>query len=317
MAQNRVQYQRGLSMPEFFDAYGSVEQCEALVRSWRWPEGFSCPRCQGSWHSEFRRHDRLYFQCSGCRYQCSLLSGTAFESSKLPLPSWFLAMHLMTQAKNNVSALELKRHLGVSYPTAWLLKHKLMQVMADREQWRQLTGRVEIDDAYLGGELQGAKPGRGSPNKIPFVVAVQTTESGQAILMCLSQRPFTKESIQDFAQRSLAAPATLVSDGLGCFTAVRGMGILHEPHVTGGGAASVKNPAFLAVNTVLGNIKTSLAGTYHAFGFRKYAHRYLAQVQYLFNRRFDLRAVLRRLARAASQAGPCPLRAVRAAESSC
>ena len=228
MAQYRVQYQRGLSMPEFFDAYGSVEQCEALVRGWRWPEGFSCPRCQGSWHSEFRRQDRLYFQCSGCRYQCSLLSGTVFESSKLPLPTWFLAMHLMTQAKNNVSALELKRHLGVSYPTAWLLKHKLMQVMVDREQWRRLTGRVEIDDAYLGGEVQGAKAGRGSPNKIPFVVAVQTTESGQAILMCLSQRPFTKESIQDFAQRSLAAPATLVSDGLGCFTAVRGMGILHE-----------------------------------------------------------------------------------------
>ena len=93
---------------------------------------------------------------------------------------------------------------------------------------------------------------------------------GRAILMCLSQRPFTKESIRDFAAMSLAALATLVCDGLGCFTAVRGMGILHEPHVTGGGAASVKNPALLAVNTVLGNIKTSLAGTYHAFGFRKY-----------------------------------------------
>lgn len=317
MAQNTVQYQRGLSMPEFFGAYGSVEQCEALVRRWRWPEGFSCPRCECGWHSEFRRQDRLYFQCSSCRYQCSLVSGTIFESSKLPLPTWFLAMHLMTQAKNNVSALELKRHLGVSYPTAWLLKHKLMQVMADREQWRQLTGRVEIDDAYLGGEVRGGKAGRGSPNKIPFVVAVQTTESGKAILMCLSQRPFTKESIREFADMSLAAPATLVSDGLGCFTAVRGMGILHEPHVTGGGAASVKSSDFLAVNTVLGNIKTSLAGTYHAFGFRKYAHRYLGQVQYLFNRRFDLRAILARLARAASLAGPCPLRAVRAAEAAC
>ena len=56
---------------------------------------------------------------------------------------------------------------------------------------------------------------------------------------------------------------------------------VEEPHVTGGGAASAKHPSFLAVNTALGNIKTSLSGTYHAFGFRKYAHRYLAQVQYL------------------------------------
>jgi len=246
-----------------------------------------------------------------------LVSGTLFESSKLPLPIWFLAMHLMTQAKNNVSALELKRHLGVSYPTAWLLKHKIMRVMTLREQWRQLTGRVEIDDAYLGGEVRGGKAGRGSPNKVPFVVAVQTTESGQPVLMCLSQRPFTKDSIQVFAQKSLAAPATLVSDGLGCFRAVRGTGILHEPHITGGGAASAKHPAFLAVNTALSNIKTSLAGTYHAFGFGKYAHRYLGQVQYLFNRRFDLRTILDRLARAASQASPCPMHVVRAAETSC
>ncbi len=316
MAQNRVQYQRGLPMLEFFDRYGSQQQCEDLVRSWRWPEGFACPRCQGTWHSEFRRQGRLYFQCSACRYQCSLVSGTVFESSKVPLLSWFLAMHLITQAKNNVSALELKRHLGVSYPTAWLLKHKIMQVMTMREADRQLTGRVEIDDSYLGGEVQGGKAGRGSPNKIPFVAAVQTTESGQAIYMCLSQRPFTKESILAFAEKSLAAPATLVSDGLGCFEAVHGTGILHQPHITGGGAASAKHPAFAAVNTALGNLKTSLAGTYHAFGFKKYAHRYLGQVQYLFNRRFNLRTILERLARAACHATPCPMHVLRAAETS-
>jgi transposase-like protein len=317
MAMNRVQYQSGLPMLEFFENYGTPEQCEDLVRAWRWPQGFVCPRCSQTWHSEFRRAHRLYFQCSACRYQCSLVSGTVLESSKLALPKWFLAMHLITQAKNSVSALELMRHLGVSYPTAWLVKHKLMEVMRLREDGRQLTGRVEIDDAYLGGELSGGKAGRGSPNKVEFVAAVQTTESGDAVLMCLSKRPFTKESIKSFAEQSLAAPATLVSDGLGCFTAVQGMGILHEQHLTGGGPASAKHPSFLAVNTILGNLKTALAGTYHAFDFEKYAHRYLAQVQYLFNRRYDLRAILTRLARVACQTRPCPLSAIRAAESSC
>jgi len=79
--------------------------------------------------------------------------GTIFQATKLPLTTWFLGMHLLTQAKNNVSALELTRHLDVRYKTAWLLKHKLMQVMTVREESRQLDGRVEIDDAYLGGEL--------------------------------------------------------------------------------------------------------------------------------------------------------------------
>ena len=102
-----------------------------------------------------------------------------------------------------------------------------------------------------------------------------------------------------------------------CFIAVRGTGILHEPHITGGRVASAKHPSFMAVNTALGNIKTSLADTYHAFSFSKYAHRYLGQVQYLFNHRFDLRSILKRLARTASRAMPCPLRVVRAAEASC
>jgi transposase-like protein len=317
MAENGVQYQRGLPMLEFFETYGTQEQCEAVVRQWRWPEGFICPRCAQSWHSEFRRSGRLYFQCSSCRYQCSLASGTIFESTKLALPKWFVAMHLITQAKNNVSALELMRHIGVTYPTAWLMKHKIMEVMRQRELPRQLSGRVEVDDAYLGGELHGGKAGRGSPNKVAFVAAVQTTEGGEPVFMCLSKRPFTKESIEAFAARSLALPLTLVSDGLSCFSAVQSMGIRHERHVTGGGAASVSHPSFLAINTLLGNLKTSLSGTYHAFGFEKYADRYLAQVQYLFNRRFDLSAILRRLAIAACRTGRCPLHTIRTAEFPC
>jgi transposase-like protein len=317
MAQNKVQYQLGLPMLEFVDLYGSQDRCEAAIRAWRWPDGFICSGCPGSGHSEFRRRGRLYFQCMACRHQYSLISGTVFESSKLPLPKWFLAMHLITQAKNNVSALELKRHLGVSYPTAWLIKHKLMQVMFLREESRQLTGRIEADDAYLGGQRVGGKPGRGSENKVAFVAAVQTTESGQAVLMCLSKREFTKESLEEFAAKSVVAPATMVTDGLGCFKALRGAGVLHERHITGGGATSAKHPSFLAVNTVLGNLKTALTGTYHAFGFEKYGHRYLAQAQYLFNRRFDLRTILSRLAKAAVCVRPQPLRSIRAAELPC
>lgn len=316
MAQNRVQYQHGLPILELFETYGSYAKCEVFVRAWRWPQGFACPRCTQTEHSEFRRAARLYFQCSACRHQCSLVSGTIFESTKVSLPKWFAAMHLITQAKNSVCALELKRHLGVSYPTAWLMKHKIMETMRLREEGRQLTGRVEIDDACLGGALPGDTPGRGSQNKVPFVAAVQTTNDGQPVLVCFAQAPFTKKALSDFAAKSLVRPLTVVSDGLACFAVLRDAGV-HEVTVTGGAAASVKLPQFKAVNTVLGNLKTALAGTYHAFGFAKYAHRYLAQVQYLFNRRFNLQTILTRLARAACATHPCSLRAIRAAEPSC
>ena len=166
MAMNRVQFQRGLSMAEFLDRYGSEDKCEAALIAARWPKGFACPACGSGVHSAFVRAGRRYWQCAACRHQCSVISGTIFESTKLPLTRWFLAMHLLTQAKNNVSALELKRHLGVCYKTAWLMKHKLMEVMRQREDTRVLDGRVEIDDAYLGGERSGGKSGRGSENKV-------------------------------------------------------------------------------------------------------------------------------------------------------
>lgn len=313
MAMNQVQFQRGLSMAEFFERYGTQGKCEAALIAWRWPQGFSCPSCAGAQHTPFRRGKLLYLQCSACRHQCSLIVGTVFENSKLALTLWFLAMHLLTQSKNNVSALELKRHLGVCYRTAWLLKHKLLEVMRLREDSRQLTGRVEIDDAYLGGELSGGTRGRGSENKVPFIAAVQTTEDGQAVLACFTQMRFTKQAVEDFAAKSLVQPLTVVSDGLGCFRALEVAG-LHERIVTGGGKASAKLPQFKAVNTVLSNVKTALEGTYHAFNFVKYAHRYLAEAQYRFNRRFDLRAILGRLVRVAILTPPMNERSIRLAE---
>ena len=89
---------------------------------------------------------------------------------------------------------------------------------------------------------------------------------------------------------------------------------IHDREVTGGGKASVKLPKFNAVNTALGNLKTALSGTYHSFRFEKYAHRYLAEVQYRFNRRFDLAVILPRLLRAAVVTKPLPAQLLWTAE---
>lgn len=300
MPQNRVQFQRGLSIAEFMDRYGTEEKCEAAVAQSRWPSGFVCQKCGGPSRSTFKRNGRSYWQCANCPHQSTVLAGTIFACTKLPLMRWFLAMHLLTQAKNNVSALELKRHLGVSYPSAWLIKHKLMEVMRLREEDRRLAGRVEIDDAYLGGRRSGGKTGRGSENKVPFLIALQTTEDCKPHLVCFSQQPFTKEAMDRFLARSLALPLTLVSDGLSCFTTVQGKGVVHRRIITGGGKQAVELPQFMAINTVLGNFKTALSGTYHAVKFWKYAPRYLAEVQYRFNRRYNLRSILPRLIHAAA-----------------
>ena len=102
------------------------------------------------------------FRCNRCRKQLSLTAGTVFQGSKLPLTTWFSAIYQLTQAKGGISSIELARRLGVRQPTAWLVKHELMRAMAAREADKpRLSGRVEIDDAYLGGERPGGKRGRG------------------------------------------------------------------------------------------------------------------------------------------------------------
>ena len=98
------------------------------------------------------------------------------ELRHLPLTKWFLAIYLITQPKTNIAALALMRQLGISWKAAWLLKHKLMAAMAQREADRPLEGDVRVDDAYLGGQRSGGGPGRGSSNKVAFVAAVETRE---------------------------------------------------------------------------------------------------------------------------------------------
>lgn len=313
MAMNRVQFQAGLSIPEFLARYGTEAQCaEALARQ-RWPDGFRCPACGSAAHRTFERSGRHYWQCRDCRHQTTVIAGTIFEATKLPLTVWFLAMHLLTQAKNNVSALELKRHLGVCYRTAWLIKHKLLQVMVEREADRVLAGRVEIDDAYLGGECPGT-PGRGSANKVPFVIAVETNERGHPLYVKLSPTPFTKQALAAWSEAALDPDAYVLSDGLGGFRGITGTVTCHHRISVGSGRAAVQHPDFRWVNTILGNLKTAITGTYHAFDFAKYAYRYLAEVQYRFNRRFDLRAILGRLVGAAIATAPWPERKIRVAE---
>jgi transposase-like protein len=317
MAMNRVQFQEGLSLSDFLAQFGTDEQCEAHLIELRWPNGFVCNRCQCRRFSKTHNGRRLW-ECLGCGYQCSSIVGTVFEQTKLPLHTWFLGIYLMTQSKNAISALELKRQLGISYPAAWLMKHKILETMFQREEVRVLDGRVELDDAYLGGERTGDKRGRGSPNKVPFVAAVQTSAAGKPQLMRLSRvAGFTKEAIELWAAQAIAPTAQIVSDALPCFSAVAAYCGAYERHLVGGGAQAVKRVEFKWVNTMLGNLKTALSGTYHAFNYNKYGHRYLAEFAYRFNRRYDLKTIVPRFLSAAMKTEPQPLKKLRFSEGSC
>lgn len=305
MAANKIQFQKGLSLPEFLARFGTEAQCAAALERWRWPSGFVCPYC-GHAGECVRLRTRALLQCRHCHHQTSLTAGTIFEATKLPLRTWFLAMFFLTQQKNGISALELKRHLGVSYPTAWRIRHKLLQVMKECDDRLILRGVIEVDDAYWGGECHDATPGRGSPNKVPFIAALACNHDGHPIHLRMGKvEGFRTSEVLRFAKRHFDPNAIVVTDGLACFRAIAAAGCEHQPVVTGGGHRSMALPEFRWVNTVLGNVKNAMTGTYHHASGR-HLPRYLAEFCFRFNHRFDLADMFLRLGRAALRTPPMP-----------
>ncbi len=310
MPRNPVQFQKGMSDTDFDRLYGTENQCREALFTWRWPKGFTCPVCGGSKHSVIAT--RGTYQCSACRSQISLTAGTIFHSTKLPLKTWFRAIYHITQTKGGIASLELARRLGVAPNTAWSLSQKIMQVMHEREAEKHLTGRVEMDDAYIGGKRSG-KRGRGSAGKVPFVAAVETTDDGKPHRMKLHPvSGFTSAAIGDAAAFLLSGECCVVTDGLACFAAVTRPGVVHQPLRTTGDKA-LQDSTFKWVNTVLGNVKCAIVGTYRAIS-TKHVSRYLSSFAYRFNRRFSLPDMFARLAYVALRTPPMPYRLLKLAE---
>jgi hypothetical protein len=297
---------KGLSEAEFRAAFGTEEQCRAALEKLRWPHGFTCPACGHGGHAWLA--GRGLHQCNRCKRQVSLTAGTIFHATKLPLTTWFLAIHLVATAKNGISSIELGRRLGVKQSNAWAMKQKIMQVMLAREAAKPLQGRVELDDAYLGGERSGGKRGRGAAGKTPFVAAVETTpERRPRKLKLLPVKGFRQREVERLARQHLTSGATVVSDGLSCWTAVTRAGCAHEPMVTGSGRQAAKLAPFKWVNTTLGNVKAAIVGTYRQLS-PTHTARYLASFAWRFNRRFQLETMLPRFLHSAARTNPLPYR---------
>ena len=214
-------------------------------------------------------------------------------------------MWLVATAKNGISSVELGRRLGIKQTNAWALKQKTMAVMAGREDQKRLDGRVEMDDAYLGGHRPG-KRGRGAAGKQPFVAAVSTSDDRRPRKMkLLPVKGFRKEEVKRLVARHLASTGRLVTDGLSCWTAAAEAGLEHTAIVTGGGKRAARWSPFEWVNTTLGNVKAAIVGTYRRVS-PEHAGRYLGSFAWRHSRRFQLATLIPRLVHSAVRTAPLP-----------
>ena len=142
---------------EFRDQFHSEEACRDYLVRLRWPQGWTCPKCQ---HGEFWKMKRGVLCCRACQQYVSVTAGTLFADTHKPLRLWFEAMWHVTSQKYGASALGLQRILSFgSYRTAWNWLQKLRRAMV-RPGRDRLAGRVEVDEIFIGGELPACGPGR-------------------------------------------------------------------------------------------------------------------------------------------------------------
>lgn len=189
--------------------FASESDCYAYLRRIRWPDGFVCPRCgaKAAWET-----GRGLLVCSGCRSQRSVVSGTLFHRSHLPMKTWFRAMWCVCSGKSGVSALGLERSLGIgSYNTAWLCLHRLRRAMV-RPGRERLSGVVEADEAYLGAPQEG-RTGRGAYGKRLVFVAVERKGSkiGRIRMACIPDA--TKESLRAAVGDNVEPGSEVRTDG--------------------------------------------------------------------------------------------------------
>lgn len=149
---------------EVLREFGDETRCREYLEALRWPDRVSCPRCQSVKTS--RIYDRAQFDCDSCRYQFSVLAGTVFQDTKLPLPTWFAVTYIMCESRKGISANQVKRMIGGSYKTSWYLCHRIRAAMKEANP-QPLSGTVEMDETYVGGRRRG-QFGRGAGKEVVF-----------------------------------------------------------------------------------------------------------------------------------------------------
>ena len=144
----------------FADDAKAREYLEAIL----WPNGVVCPHCKQSdqstfWKIEENKEKKIrggLRQCVPCGKQFTCTVGTIFEDSHIPLRKWLVAWYLLCASKKGISALQIKRMLGLgSYRTAWMMMHKIRYALQTPQFNDKLSGIVEVDETYIGGKTRG------------------------------------------------------------------------------------------------------------------------------------------------------------------
>lgn len=272
-----------MTFDEFIKQFTTEEQCRSYLYQLRWPDGFICPKCKTQ--TKAWTKGAYLYECSQCGHQTSVIAGTIFQDTHKPLRSWFIAIWWVTTQKNGASASGLRQILGLgSYQTAWTWLHKIRTAMVNPARTK-LSGTVEVDETYIGGEEEGGKRGRGSENKSLVVIAIELLEGknrlGRVRMKVIPDA--SKESLQGFITDNITHGSLIITDGWSSYSSLCNNGY---QHTVSNKHTAVDNENLLPhVHMIISLLKRWLLGTHQGAVQEMHLQAYLDEYVFRFNRR--------------------------------
>jgi transposase-like protein len=267
------------------------EQCIEFLEKLRWPDGVRCPTCGNDKISRVTRQNpgknkrTSLYTClePTCTQQFSATSGTLFHDSHLPLHKWFLAVALVIDAKKGISANQLRRHLKVSYRTAWYLAHRIRKAMENGGGSPLLSGTVEVDETYIGGRQRGHK---GQKKNKAVVVGIRERGGPLRFIHAQDAKEGTlydiiAEHVSPKVERIVTDENPAYNFQLTQFQKVKHSRIRHKD------GSYVRGDVYTnTVESAFSLLKRGIVGSFHKVS-TKHLHRYLSEFEYRFDRRKD------------------------------
>lgn len=150
--------------------FNTKEKCVKYLEKLRWNNIPECPYCGSIESIEIQNGVRHH--CKNCSRSYSVLIGTIFEDTRLPLPTFFKVISLMLNNRTGISASEMSRQTGIGLPTAWFVLMKIRCAMV--ETITDLSGLVESDEAYLGGSPRPKNVRRPKNDSVAYLAHAET-----------------------------------------------------------------------------------------------------------------------------------------------
>jgi transposase-like protein len=269
------------------------EQALAYLENLLWPHGAACRHCGSV--NVYRMQGATcragLHRCRDCNKQFTVMVGTIFEDTHLPLSTWVKAFHLMCSSKKGISALQLQRNLGLGgYKTAWHMAHRIRLALKCEPATGLLKGAVQVDETYIGADRtkvhhvpkgeQPRKRGRGT-DKTPVLVLVSSDGRSRSLPIERINAATLKAALEQRVDTS----ATIVTDELASYPrAAAGFAdhqtVCHraEEYVNAEGFHTNTAESFFSL------LKRGVYGTFHHVS-PKHLHRYCDEFDFRWSNR--------------------------------